>query len=151
MKLAEALLIRKELKNKVAALNERISKNVTVQEGDVPVEDPEALIRNAFSALREEASLVGRINRTNMRCILPDGMTMMEALARRDRLINEHAALEGAIESTHEGHRYSRQEIRFLKVVNVAALQDKVDDLKVQIRQLNAAIQQTNWLTELEE
>ncbi len=150
MKLAEALLIRKELKKKVGVLKERIAKNAIVQEGDVPTEEPEALIRNAFSALREEAVLVGRINRTNMRCTLPDGMTMMEALARRDRLINEHAVLQGAIESAHGGYQV-RQQLKWVKVFDVAALQKEVDDLDIRIREFNVTIQETNWLTELEE
>ena len=39
MKLAEALLERKSLKEKIESLRERLGENVMVQEGDKPSED----------------------------------------------------------------------------------------------------------------
>lgn len=153
MKLAEGLILRNDMMRKVASLKERISQNVIVQEGDTPDENPESLIKEALSVLRGLEKMICRINRTNMRCTLQNGRTMMEALARRDCLINQHAVLTGAIESAHEGRpdRYGRQEIKWVKVVEVAALQERVDTLTEQIRKLNAAIQEANWMTELEE
>jgi len=151
MKLAEALLVRRELLNNVRGIRERIEQNATVQEGDSPAEKPELLLQKALGLLQKEASLVVQINRTNMNCILPDGLTMMETLARRDRLINEQAVLSGAIESSYREFRESRQEIKWVNMVDVAALQEKVDDLETQLRNLNVAIQETNWLTELKE
>ena len=164
MKVAEALLVRRELQKRVVNLQERIGKNTTVQEGDAPEEEPEALIRKAFVLLQEEASLVRRINRTNMGCMLPEEMTMMEALARRDRLINEQAVLKGAVESTYREPRNefydeyeswhdskSVQELKWVNLVNVAALQERIEALGTQLTRLNAAIQETNWVTELEE
>ena len=38
-----------------------------------------------------------------------------------------------------------------MKVVEVAALQERTDTLTEQICKLNAAIQEANWMTELEE
>ncbi len=150
MKLAEALLVRRELLNKVRGIRERIEQNAIVQEGDSPAEKPELLLQKALGLLQKEASLVVQINRTNMNCLLPDGLTMMETLARRDRLINEQAVLRGAIESSYREFRESRQEIKWVNMVDVAALQEKVDDLETHLRNLNVAIQETNWLTELE-
>lgn len=153
MKLAEGLILRNDMMRKVASLKERISQNVIVQEGDNPDENPEGLTKEAVSALKGLEDMICRINRTNMRCLVPDGRTMMEALARRDRLINQHAVLTGAVESAHggRGDRYGRQEIKWVKVVDVAALQKRADGLTEQIRKLNAVIQETNWATELEE
>ncbi len=153
MKLAEALLLRRELLKSVAGMRERIEQNALVQEGDSPSEEPELLLQKALGLLQQEASLVIRINRTNMDCTLSDGRTMMEVLAHRDRLINEQAVLKSAIESTYR-ERYEYEygmEIKRVNVVNVAALQEWVDELDVQLRNLNAAIQETNWLTELKE
>ncbi|HOC69750.1 MAG TPA: DIP1984 family protein [Candidatus Hydrogenedentes bacterium] len=150
MKLAEALLVRRELLNKVRGIRERIEQNAIVQEGDSPAEKPELLLQKALGLLQKEASLVVQINRTNMNCLLPDGLTMMETLARRDRLINEQAVLRGAIESSYREFRESRQEIKWVNMVDVAALQEKVEELETQLRNLNVAIQETNWLTELE-
>ena len=150
MKLAEALLVRRELLNKVRGIRERIEQNAIVQEGDSPAEKPELLLQKALGLLQKEASLVVQINRTNMNCLLPDGLTMMETLARRDRLINEQAVLRGVIESSYREFRESRQEIKWVNMVDVAALQEKVEELETQLRNLNVAIQETNWLTELE-
>ncbi len=152
MKIAEALLVRSKLMRKVASLKERIAKNATVQEGDKPDENPEELIEDIFSALKELESIICKINRANLRCLLSDGRTMMEGLACRDRMINQHAALTGAIESAQANFssRYSRQEIKWVKMVDVPALQKQADGLSEEIVKLNAAIQETNWVTELE-
>lgn len=151
MKLAEALLIRNELMRKVASLKSRIGKNVAVQEGDTPTEEPEGLMQEAMSALAELEALICKINRTNMRSTLPGGMTMMEGLARRDCLIKQHAVLDSALEETHENHRYSREEIKWVKILDVKAIQKRADELAVKIRKLNTVIQEANWQTELEE
>ena len=44
MKLAEALITRKEMYRKLSLLAERVQKNIIVQDGDEPVEDPNALM-----------------------------------------------------------------------------------------------------------
>ena len=44
MKLAEALITRKEMYRKLNLLAERIQNNIIIQEGDEPVEDPNALM-----------------------------------------------------------------------------------------------------------
>lgn len=153
MKVAEALLIRSGLSSKVSSLRHRIGTNVTVQEGDTPDEAPEKLIDAAFALLEEAELLACRINRTNMHSLLPDGRTMMETLTKLDGLTRQHAVLTNAIDSAQkkQGDRYSQQEIKWVKVVDVRALQKQADRLAMQIRKLNTAIQGINWTTELDE
>ncbi|MCD0167601.1 hypothetical protein IHN58_18320, partial [Deinococcus sp. 12RED42] len=45
MKLAEALIERADLQKRAAQLEERLVKNLLVQEGEAPAEDPQALLR----------------------------------------------------------------------------------------------------------
>ena len=153
MKVAEALLIRSELSGKVSSLRYRIRKNAVVQEGDAPDEDPGTLIDAAFVLLEEQEILACRINRTNVNTLLPDGNTMMEALAKLDGLKIQLAVLTRTIERAKgsRGERYSRQEIKWVKVVDVHTLQKQADRLAMQIRKLNARIQEENWKMELED
>lgn len=44
MKLAEALMVRSDLQKKLYSLQSRLNKNVLVQEGDEPSEDPVLLL-----------------------------------------------------------------------------------------------------------
>jgi len=146
MKLAEALMLRADLKKKLASLRDRVGRNSVVQAGDTPHEDPDALIQEAFSVLKEQEQLVGRINEANLTSKLPDGRTIMAAIAERERLTQEHSLLQHAIaNSQKEPNRYSMSEIKWVAVVKVAALQKQSEDIAQKIRKLNAAIQETNW------
>ena len=53
MKLAEALIERKELQSKVARLKQRLLNNALVQEGSVPNEDPKVLITDLEKTLTD--------------------------------------------------------------------------------------------------
>jgi hypothetical protein len=152
MRLAEALLLRADLQKKVASLRERLVANAVVQEGEKPSEDPHALMLEAVGVLDELESLVSRINRTNLRAKLPDGRTVTEAIARRDRLVQHHALLQAAVAGTRrEPVRYGVREIKWVSTFQVTKLQKQSDDLARSIRELNAAIQEVNWNVDLGE
>ena len=150
MKLAEALLLRADQKKKLASLRERISKNARVQEGEEPQEKVAELIAQAFAVLQEQQAIVQRIDRANAEAKLPDGRLLVDALAERETLIQQHSLLISAISSTQkDGDRYSPREIKWVAQINVPAVQKQADDISVKIRMLNARIQETNWLIEL--
>lgn len=151
MKLAEALLIRSDAQKKLASLRERIAANAVVQEGEQPHEDPATLMKEAVGVLDEIESLMARINAANLDNKLPDGRTLTQAIARRDKLAKQHALIQTAIQaSKREPDRYSMSEIKWIATVNVSSLQKQSDDLAKQIRELNAQIQETNWRVELD-
>lgn len=150
MKLAEALLLRADQKKKLASLRERIARNARVQEGEAPQEPVVELIAQAFAVLQEQQANVQKIDRANAEAKLPDGRLLVDALAERETLIQQHSLLISAISSTHkDGDRYSPREIKWVAQLNVSAVQKQADDIAVKIRALNARIQETNWLTEL--
>lgn len=152
MKLAEALLLRADMQKKVASLKERVGRNVKVQDGDAPAEDPTALMAESAGVLDDLERLVVRVNQTNLTHRLPDGRTITEALARRDTLAQRHATVAAAIAATRaEEDRYSTREIKWVVVVDVAGLQRQLDDLARQLRELNGALQQANWAAEVDE
>ncbi len=150
MKIAEALILRADMQKKLASLKQRIGNNVIVQEGDVPHEDPAALMAQAFAAQDELEALVVRINLANQTHALADGRVLSQAVAHRDTLVARHALISHAVASTHkEPDRYSHKEIKWQAVIKVASLQKQADDLAQAIRNLNIAIQEANWKAEL--
>jgi len=150
MKLAEALVERKNLKGEIQTLRRRLQRVAKVQEGDKPVEDPQALLQTIGTKLTDFEGLIIRINRTNMTARLADGRTLMEAIAERDMLLLQRSALEELVEAaTATRDRFSRQEIRYLPTVDVAQVQGQADQAAKRFRQLDAEIQALNWGTEL--
>ena len=81
MKLAEALLLRAEYRDKLDNLHQRILANLKVQEGDAPHEDPKALLEESMELHRTMCALVQRIDRANGTICLPGGETLSQALA----------------------------------------------------------------------
>ena len=152
MKIAEALLLRADMQKKLASLRERIGQNAVVQQGDEPHEDPSTLIKESFSVLKELESLVFHINQANLSNSLPDGRSLTQAIAHRDTVAAQHSLLRHAIANTQKDpDRYSMAEIKWVSTLKVASLQKETEDLAKAMRELNAAIQETNWKAELEE
>ena len=146
MKLAEALLLRADLKKKLLSLRERIGRNAMVQEGEVPKEKVEDLLAEATSALQEQQALVRRINAANESAKLPDGRLLADVLALRDTLIAQHSLLISTISATHKDvDRYSQREIKWVPQINVSSLQKQADDLSRKIREVNVTVQAANW------
>ncbi len=46
--------------------------------------------------------------------------------------------------------RYSRNEIKYVKTIDTAALRKKIDSLSAELRKTDIKIQELNWLVELE-
>ena len=73
MKLAEALIIRSDLQQKLYSLQSRLSKNTTVQEGNEPTEDPNLLLKEILAVHELLHELILKIHRTNADTVLNDG------------------------------------------------------------------------------
>jgi hypothetical protein len=150
MKIGEALTHRSQLQTRFTVLLERLKVSAVVQEGDDPPENPAELLPQLEGVGRELESLVARINRTNLRTTLGDGRTLTDALARRDHLTRLQMALQQIAEAaTASQARYSRSEIRAVRMVDVGELRRRADDLARERRELDAAIQEANWQKEL--
>ncbi len=151
MKLAEGLLLRSDMKKKLASLRERIATNAVVQEGERPHEDPMTLMKEAVGVLDELQRLVLQINAANLSYKLPDGRPLAQLITLRDKLVQQHSLLQVAVQgSRKEPERYSMKEIKWVATVEVAKLQKQSDDLSRQIRELNVQIQEANWQVEMQ-
>src|SRR4028118_1156792 len=123
MKLAEALLERKELKTKVENLRARAVQNALVQEGDAPAEAPVELLREMDDAVEQLGVLIRRINATNNVTRLEDGTTVSDAIVQRDMLELRRLALDVVLnKAAVRQDRYTRTEIKFVPAVNVTEL-----------------------------
>lgn len=150
MKLAEALLLRADVKKKLASLQSRAPKYAFVQEGDRPAEEPTELLAEADEAAETLRRLVFRINKTNLAAALPDGRSLTEGLAARDSLVERHRTLSLMIDAcTRAPERHGVKEIRWVATVSVATLQKQSDEVARTIRETNVAIQEAGWRVEL--
>lgn len=150
MKVGEALTLRSQLQSRFQLLLERLKASALVQEGGKPPEDPNELLKELEGVAKELETLVAQINKTNLATSLGDGSTLTDALARREYLGRLQGALHQVAETASAGQaRYTKSEIRLLRVVDVGDLRRRADDLAKERRELDARIQEANWQTEL--
>ena len=77
MKLATALAERSDIQNRINTISVRLDNNAKVQEGDVPAEDPKALMEELDRLIVRLEDLVARINLTNSGTVY-EGKTITE-------------------------------------------------------------------------
>jgi hypothetical protein len=151
VKLGEALARRAELQTRLAQVRDRLRVTALVQEGDQPAEDPQPLLAELDAIAAELEALIAAINATNAQTRLDSGLTLTEALARRDVLGLLHGALKAVADATAQQQaRYSRSEIRLVRTFDVAAVRARVDQLARERRQLDVEIQNANWTVDLQ-
>lgn len=149
MKLAEALQERSDLNKKIADLNNRLSLNCLVQEGELPNENPDDLLKTLEQCLTRLQKLITDINLTNCKTII-EGRTITEIIAEKDcaalRLTSYRTLASGA---GIINFRARGSEIKLLPTVNVGGIQKQADDIAKQVRLLDNLLQSANWTTEL--
>jgi len=150
MKLAEALVERKALKDRLDRLRRRLQANAKVQEGDQPSEAPEELLSEIEKNLTSLESLTVRINKTNIAEVLEEGTSIMEAIVRRDMLGLKRSILEELASSAAiTRDRFSRSEIKFEPTVDVGEIRKQIDAVAKEYRELDTKLQAANWNVDL--
>lgn len=150
MKLAEALLERSECQERLHVLESRLQANLKIQEGDEPHEDPQALLKEAMEVQERLCTLIQRINRTNQTLELEKGVTLSDALARRDMLRRKRQMLSNLAHLAQErDYRLTHSEVKMRLTLDLGAIQKEIDALSKQFRELDTRIQGVNWTAEL--
>jgi hypothetical protein len=150
MRLAEALIERKNINKTIDSLRNRLERVAKVQEGDSPSEDPLERLKALEENLEKLRSIIARINKTNLSVYLQEGTTLMEAIATRDTLALKRSILEDlAREATPARDRFTRTEIKFVPTVSVGGIRKEADKIAKEYRELDAQIQAKNWEAEL--
>lgn len=148
MKLAEALSIRADLQQKVSQLKGRLKDSAKVQEGDKPSENTEDLFKELDSCLVKMENLIYRINFTNMQTV-HDGETLTRMIARKDVLNLRLSVMREVMKYMLETDRYGRNEIKYVRTIDVTELHKKIDSYAKQLRELDLKLQELNWTTDL--
>ena len=150
MKLAEALILRADLKKRTEQLKGRLRRNAKVQEGDKPVEGPEALFSEFEGVVAELEALIRRVNWTNANVLFDGDRHISDAIAMRDTLDLRIRMIRELIEAASERERFfTRSEIKFVATVDAAVLQKQLDELSRRRRELDTRLQAVNWEVEL--
>lgn len=150
MKLAEALVLRADCQRKAAQLKQRLERVVKVQEGETPAEDPQTLIVELERTLAELTDWIRKINKTNAATPFADGLSIADALAERDQLMQHRKILNDILEhAAIKQDRFSRSEVKFERTVDVGRIQAQADELSKSYREFDFSIQEMNWKTDL--
>jgi hypothetical protein len=150
MKLSEALILRADSQKRVEQLKQRIFRSAKIQEGDTAPENPRALLEELERTLTVLADVIKRINKTNSATEFAAGKTLSDVLAERDVLLIKRNAYSHLAEAASVVQTaYSRSEIKFISTVDIPEIQQSVDELSKQYRELDSRIQAMNWQSEL--
>ncbi len=150
MKLAEALILRADLKKRTDQLRERLRRNAKIQEGDQPAEQPEALFSELDRIATDLELLIRRVNWTNANLMFDAERRISHAIAMRDTLDLRIRTLRGVIDEVCERERWlTRSEVKYVVTVDAAALQKQLDDLSRKRRDLDSRLQAINWQEDL--
>ncbi|WP_165956355.1 DIP1984 family protein [Streptomyces hainanensis] len=154
MKLAEALALRADATRRVEQLRARVAASARYQEGEAPAEDAVSLLAEAGEALEELEILIRRINRTNAVTVIEEGVTLTDALARRDVLRLRHSVVTSAADAAagrdqRGAVRQLRSELKMLSALPVGELRSQADELARRIREVDMRIQRANWEVDL--
>ena len=150
MKLAEALIIRADLKKRIEQTRDRMYDNIIIQEGNKPNEDPEELI-NIFLNLEEELkNIINKINKTNNILKFDNNKSISDVIAEREMILSKRNFLANVVKRASEPqNRYSNTEIRNVATVDVVKIQKQVDKLSKEYREIDIKLQAKNWEVDL--
>ena len=149
MKLAEALQERADLNRNISDLQNRLERVMLVQEGEIPVEDPQKLLRELNEAADRLEYLMAAINHTNDQTTV-NGLSLTRLIAKKDvlsRKINVYKIC--ATEAGMNTNRARGTEIKVVPTMKAAELQKEVDRMARELRLLDNSLQETNWTREL--
>lgn len=150
MKLAELLIERSEIQKRIAQMSSRLNDYATVQEGDQPPFDPEKLLKILDGLHVKLEDAIRKINSVNMITEFEPGVTLAEAVTRRDVMKSRRNIYHGLFTaSVVRDSRYSKKEIKFVTTLDVDRIMGVTDDLAKEIRILDSKIQLKNWEVEV--
>ena len=147
MKLAEALSVRADLQRRISQLKSRLKDSSKIQEGDTPAEDVNDLYKELGDCLTQLEELTYRINHTNMQTV-HEGETLTRMIARKDILTLRISVMRDVL-SHIENDRYGRNEIKYIRTIDVPAFRKEMDAYAKRLRELDLKLQSLNWTVDL--
>lgn len=148
MKLAEALSVRADLQRRISQLKSRLKDSSKIQEGDTPAEDVNDLYKELGDCLTQLEELTYRINHTNMQTV-HEGETLTRIIARKDMLTLRISVMRDVLSHVIENDRYGRNEIKYIRTIDVPAFRKEMDAYAKRLRELDLKLQSLNWTVDL--
>ena len=149
MKLAELLMERADCQRRIAQLSSRLRDCAKVQEGDTPPVKPDVMLNEVVELHCQLEELIRHINHVNVTNELEPGLTLADAVTRRDMLRSQRELYDSLVKAAQvSDSRYSMIEIRYVSTMDVAELIRKTDELSKSVRMMDARIQARNWEVE---
>ncbi len=143
MKIAQALSERKRLTEHVWSLTRQASSVAYIRAGSaLPKTSPDSLVQDAVDVADKLATLIQRIDATNVAVKLPTGLSIRDAMCRRLVLKALHEHL-GSVR--HDRPADSDTEL----VIDAEKLRRTKSNVAREWRELDDAIQQANWTHDL--
>lgn len=147
MKLSRALLERRDLTKKIARVKEEIQASLVTPEHQAV---NEAAINLKFGHLNELMENLHHINlvidRANAEHLTAD-LNMLRIL---DSKIDFYKACRKALVSDNDMRYYSRSEVKDVKNISVNTINNKLEELEEERKNLDASIQEKNWTIEVD-
>lgn len=144
MKLAEALIKRKDTLKMIDVVNRRMVDIALLDEGQVPEFSHDEMINELDELYLELVLLMQTINRTNANVMFDEHRTITDALAERDILSYRQKIIMKLLNET-SAKRYMYKHTRTFSVRKLAK---ELDKSAKKFRELDLKIQQKNWATE---
>ena len=144
MKLAEALIKRKDTQKMIDVLNRRMVDMALITEDEVPEYDHDEVIKVLDDKYVELELLMQIINKTNANVMFDENRTITDALAERDILSYRQKAIMKLLNESM-GKRYMYKHKR---TFSVRKLTRELDKSAKKFRELDMKIQKKNWETE---
>lgn len=158
MRLAEALMLRAELKNEADELFKRIEENAFYKQDETPMEDAKELFRKMEDVLLEIKVLEEKIWRTNMNTLCQGKKTIYDLLRERDYLIKIVYRKNRVIAMHKSDYQnkmyYLKDESSVIKKVfafDIKTLIKERDEAAKKCKEINLMIQRKNWEVDLME
>lgn len=92
--------------------------------------------------------LTYRINHTNMQTV-HEGETLTRMIARKDTLTLRISVMRDVLSHVIENDRYGRNEIKYIRTIDVPAFRKEMDAYAKQLRELDLKLQSLNWTVDL--
>ncbi len=164
MKVAEALLRRKELLKEVNTLQSQFTSNIVVNDGVKPRRDAFKIEKQFFDRFAELEKLIISINTTNNTTII-NGISVMQMIARRDALkllIPQYGVMyqqaEKAVRDGLTKVNAPNSKGDYVKVINPSqpveglntiVMEKSYNSMASELRQLDLQLQALTWQVDL--
>lgn len=149
MKIAEALLLKKEYQENISSLKERLYANVKIPVDDVIFEDSESLLEKMLKTEDKLKDLTIKLNHRNLNAETSSGKLLADVIAERQTLMSKKKHLDYIMHKVNREGYSSRSEGAMKVTLDLNNIQKEINKVAKEYRELNSELQAANWNIDL--